>query len=296
MAKFLTYFSVLLFLMANNVFANNSDMIKMSQPHPLTLDDVEFDVSTGTIEKYKADYENIVIPDNFDGTAVTSIGDWAFYGNALTSVTIPNSVTSIEKRAFYGNALASVTIPNSVTSIGEASFAGNALTSVTIPNSVTSIGKLAFGLNALTSVTIPNSVTSIGEAAFNDNKIVMVNDSVSHGFIYGRNDDGTDNIKKIISYGGESKDVTIPKSVTSIGDWTFSGNALMSVIISNSVTYIGDWAFSGNDLTIVTIPNSVTSIGEFAFYGNALMGVTIPNSVTSIGDRAFDGVVKITRL
>ena len=38
--------------------------------------------------------------------------------------------------------------------------------------------------------------------------------------------------------------------------------------IPNSVTSIGDYAFSGcTSLTSVTIPNSVTSIGDSAFYG-----------------------------
>lgn len=67
-------------------------------------------------------------------TKITSIGANAFYGNNLTSVTIPNSVTSIEFGAFYNNNLTSVNIPNSVTSIGFEAFNNNKLTSVNIPN------------------------------------------------------------------------------------------------------------------------------------------------------------------
>jgi hypothetical protein len=103
------------------------------------------------------------------GTSATSIGSDAFYGNQLTSVTIPDSVTSIGSHAFMYNQLTSVTIPNSVTSIGSQAFSTNQLTSVTIPNSVTSIGSNAFSTNQLTSVTIPNSVTSIGSYAFYGN-------------------------------------------------------------------------------------------------------------------------------
>ena len=84
--------------------------------------------------------------------------------------------------------------------------------------------------------------------------------------------------------------VTIPNSVTKIGDSAFSGcSALNSITIPNSVTKIGGGAFDAcSSLTSVTIPNSVTTIGEAAFSKcSRLTSVTIPNSVTKIGDSAF---------
>ena len=78
--------------------------------------------------------------------------------------------------------------------------------------------------------------------------------------------------------------ITIPNSVTSIGDYTFYYcSGLTSVTIGNSVTSIGDYTFyycSG--LTSVTIGNSVTSIGESAFYDCVNLKTVINGSTLSI--------------
>jgi len=116
----------------------------------------------------------IVISEVIGGNPVTSIGQYAFAGRQLTSVTLPNSVTSIENSAFTSNQLSSVRLGTGVISIGNSAFDNSQLTSVTIPNSVTNIGQRAFAGNQLTSVTIPDSVTSIGSSAFTDNQLTLV--------------------------------------------------------------------------------------------------------------------------
>ena len=87
-------------------------------------------------------------------------------------------------------------------------------------------------------------------------------------------------------------ELTIPDSVTSIGDYAFQTcSRLTSVTMPNSVTSIGDSAFNDcSSLTKLTIPDSVTSIGAYAFcYCSRLTSMTIPDSVTSIGRGAFMG-------
>jgi hypothetical protein len=94
--------------------------------------------------------------------------------------------------------------------------------------------------------------------------------------------------------------VIIDEGVTHVGDrafQSFRGSSwLRSVTIPGSVTSIGDQAFMHvKSLRSVTIPNSVMSIGKHAFYNTGLTSVTIPISVISIGTKAFvsDNLVSI---
>ena len=91
--------------------------------------------------------------------------------------------------------------------------------------------------------------------------------------------------------------VTIPDSVTRIGDYAFSEcRSLAFVAIPDSVSSIGQGAFSEcSDLTSVTIPDSVMSIEFYAFAGcSGLTSVTIGSGVTSIGNSAFVACIGLT--
>ena len=261
-----------------------------------------YTVSDGevTITEYIGSGGDVVIPGTIEGLPVVSIGDRAFYDcSGLTSVTIPDSVTSIGDVAFsqcydltsvtIGNSvtsigdyafsdcvgLTSVTIPDSVTSIGDYAFSGcSGLTSITIPDSVTSIGNRAFsGCSGLTSLTIPDGVTSIGYGAFDycsalSEILVDANNLVysSHeGILYNK-----DKTVLVVCPGGKSGGVTIPDSVTSIGDYAFYYcKTLTSVTIPDSVTSIGDSAFSHcYDLSVAVFFGNAPLMGEDVFDGS----------------------------
>jgi hypothetical protein len=109
----------------------------------------------------------------------------------------------------------------------------------------------------------------------------------------------------ITKYTGSGGDVTIPGtinglSVTSIGNLAFARHpTITGITIPDSVTNIGDYAFNAGDsyssLAKMRIGSGVTSIGRGAFvFCTCLTNVTIPGSVTSIGDRAFNGCFSLT--
>ena len=93
--------------------------------------------------------------------------------------------------------------------------------------------------------------------------------------------------------------VTIPNSVTSIGDRTFYGcSNLTSITIPKSVTTIGEGAFGNcTSLTSIVIPSKVTTIGVNAFADcSDLKSAVIGENVESIGKNAFSGCSSLSKI
>lgn len=83
--------------------------------------------------------------------------------------------------------------------------------------------------------------------------------------------------------------ITFEKDLTSIPEYAFYKTDLVSVTIPNSVTSIGNSAFGGcTSLSNVSISNSLTTIGNRVFGSCAsLSSITIPNNVKGIGPGMF---------
>ena len=108
--------------------------------------------------------------------SVTAIGDAAFYVDyeqyvgTLESITLPSNLTTIGNWAFCGQAFRSITIPGSVTTITTDAFTGcSSLNTIVIQKGVVTIEEGAFNYcPSIRSVSIPSTVTSIGYRAFSD--------------------------------------------------------------------------------------------------------------------------------
>ena len=282
-------------------------------------------------------------------STVTSLGNYVFNAcPALTSV-VWNAVnasipSSSEAAPFYGCRttitsfvfgdqvqkvpgylcagllhLDTIVLPNSVTSIGSYAFYNcSSLKSINLPEGLTSLPTSLFeNCSALDSISIPASVTTINQDAFyNCSSLAKVN-----------LDEGLKTVGQRAFRGCAMRAVTVPSTVTSLGQSTFAAmpnlktvvwnakrcttsystdtyapfvnsTAITSFTLGDSVQIVPPYlCYNMRKVSSIAIPETVTSIGSYAFNNCVLLeSVHLPNSVTSIGSYAFAFCTALTHV
>jgi hypothetical protein len=181
--------------------------------------------------------------------------------------------------------------------IGENAFENTiSLTSVNLNTTITLIKSGAFKNTYFDTIYIPTSVVIIGDRVFNNSSIT----SITFDYDYAT-------LNTIGAYAFEySKltSITIPKSVTHIGEGAFSKIAtLTSVTFANQSTHnlaIPKKMFQDcSGITSIEIPAWITSIGEMAFQNcSSLHTVTFLSNTSniSIGAYAFQNCPALTNI
>lgn len=239
--------------------------------------------------------QEVYLPDSID-----SIGESAFENcTGITSLHISSSLTAIPKHAFSGlNKCTELIIPSGVATIGDWAFQGwEALEELTIPDSVKTIGQKAFAnLWSIKTLTVPNSVTTAGQYAFADCKAL-------ESMVWSR---GAAMIDAYTFKGCLSlKDVTIPDTVKVIQSAAFRSTGLQKLYIPKSVTVIGNATFTDCQLTEVIFEDPSTlqvcgtpASGYYAF-GNQvtkvrLFSVSDGSCFVDFGADGFRDAARIT--
>lgn len=137
----------------------------------------------------------------------------------------------------------------------------------------------------------------------NDNEIADIRTS-GYGNMHVISNTYTDGVGKVVvkgkithfypyfEYCDNVTSVTIPKGVTTIGEYAFSDcDNLKSIAIPEGVTEIKSYTFYNCDkLASVTLPKTLVTIGSSAFQDcDALGSIVIPDNVTTIESWAFEG-------
>lgn len=142
---------------------------------------VNDDLGTATIlgytsEKTPKEGLTLTIPDQVTQDkiiyTVRTIGNSAFKGVKIKSLTIPATITTIQADAFNGSSLESLETTGLI-QIGDNAFANNNISQLVLNSGLNFIGVSAFSKNTLTVVKIPKSVISIGSGAFDESANII---------------------------------------------------------------------------------------------------------------------------
>ena len=204
----------------------------------------------------------------------------------LTGVTLHEGLTTIASSAFTGcSKLAAMEIPNSVTSIGgNAFYSCTKLTSVTFKDDsqLTTIGNGAFENSGITSFEIPKRVSSIQQGTFSSVSGTSTKSKLATLTVHSENQNFKAvnnvlydfNVTRSILSALAAKTITIPGTVTTIGNNSFRFSSVSSLTFEESDTplQIGDTLTADvncfaycKQLTTLNLPLRLTAIGRYAF-------------------------------
>lgn len=233
-------------------------------------------------------------------------GDWRIFevGGIRYMTTFYRDASVIFGGAYNGiiNIPESITVDGytmPVSSISGFAFSGcSGLVKVSIPKTVESIELNAFkGCIALESIVVDEG-NKVYDSRDNCNAII---ETKSNTLIVGCKNSVIPEGIKVISGGFayfDYHDVWDERTEPDTYGAFLGCTGLQSISIPNSVTSIGEHAFSGcSNMKSITISNSITRISSYMFENcSSLSDITIPESVKVIDPAAFKGCSSLVNL
>ena len=231
--------------------------------------------------------------------SLTSIGQAALCGFGGTEIVVPDKVTCIDNFAFNGcDNLKTITLPAGLQNIGICFIECDALKTINFGGTMEQW--LACGGGQSTFPTTTSVVCQGGGTLYrsgtcgnnltwdldNNGNLIILGTGDMYDLAY--DDESGSYTLPWVEYRSMIRRVEIGSGVTRIGAWAFEDTNITSLTIPGSVTAIGDYGVSNRYLAELTLNEGLRSIGKSAFSGNKrLTTLTIPDGVTTIGEEAF---------
>ncbi|MCD7733284.1 MAG: leucine-rich repeat protein [Oscillospiraceae bacterium] len=178
---------------------------------------------------------------------------WYSYRSTIGTLVLEEGITRVGKQAFHGNYFTDIQFASTVTSIGSYAFSySQKLETVTIPETITTIESYAFAYSYhIYEVNLSEGLETIGDSAFGGN--------------CGSSEDCSETV------------ITIPSTVTSIGQYPFANAARYEVADGNTTFSVDEdgvlYSYDGSILIDYpkrrvadswTVPDTVTTIRQGA--------------------------------
>ncbi len=263
------------------------------------------DRSSNTITQYNGSAETVQIPISIYGVTITTVGSRAFDDNYfIKNIVIPEGIVTIGENAFSGTGITTVSIPASVAAISGYAFvrcidltaftvaSGNLhfesqsgvlfeiadaanggkrklisypidksdLTTYSVPNGVVTLGDFAFNKNKhLTSVTLPDTVKEVGFACFDfcDKLLEIVLQGNLNVVVASNMELGTD--------AGTYTRATVNHNFVRVGSYSMSGMNTGRTSPAGIVPVPGGQATSGGGLGVArrtAVPRTTDTRGQ----------------------------------
>jgi BspA type Leucine rich repeat region (6 copies)/Immunoglobulin domain/Immunoglobulin I-set domain len=243
----------------------------------------------------------INIPASVSNYPVVAIGDNAFNGNSvLSQLTIPQSVTSIGSYAFAGcTSLTSVVLPINLKTIGDYAFQGTGISSLIIPPYVSSIGSNPVAMcKSITTLSVTNGskyFCSINSAALYDiGQTTLIAYCPRAALGVAPIPQTVKTIGDYAFYGSNlGKTITLPNGLLSIGSYAFYNSSFTNLIIPRSVTSLGDFSFASdypNRFLQLVFLGDVPVFGSYVFYYTQDVSIYYSNSAKGWSSPTIQGV------
>ena len=192
-------------------------------------------------------------------TGLTEIGDYAFKGmSSLTSLVIPTTVTSIGKGAFIGTSLTSIALSKIETIPEELFMNVTTLTDLNITAKVKEIGARAFMNTSITKFSMNEATETIGDEAFKG--CTQLEAITTFATKFGAS--AFEGCTKLTA-------LSLSGNITEIGNAAFKGIAIEKISLPKTVTTIGDEAFA--DCAVLS---EITLLGPAPTIGTGVLNNT----------------------
>lgn len=219
--------------------------------------------------------------------------------SVLWNVTAPQDYTANQNPFANASQIKTVSFGSSVTRIPDYLFYfKDRITQVEIPETVTEVGHCAFRFTNITSLTVPAGVKTLGVQAFGAYNLENITYNAVSAALKTTNMPSFEGSDQTI-FGIQAKSLTIGSAVSSLPKWfmnqnLFGGN-LKSVTLPESLTAIGEEAFATTNLGSIRLPSKLKTLGARAFASSNVKSVTISGNVPAPGD-AFENCVMLNTI
>jgi len=276
---------------------------------------------TVTIDEYKGNSKEVIVPDNIAGLPVTAIGTNAFEGNeSVINIILPKGITNIEDWAFWNCVnLVSIKLPESLVRINNSAFEDCiSLAKIELGKNIITIEDDAFeNCVKLKEITVDEQnqyFTSCDGVLFDKNKTTLILFPPAKAGDYAIPDSVNTIVYSAFQNVKGLTDINFPKDLFIYADFSNCENLGNFTVDKNSKHYSGINGIlfckdkegkiasllcypQGKKNTDYAVPDGITYIKSQAFYNcKQLKSIILPEGLEEICYGTFRGCEGLTEL